>query len=87
MIKALKILNEHEGKLTKKVMASLAEENKIITINARKENQSQARFASLDKNIIHPLEEHWKFIDVEKIGRNRWIKINQEGKNAATFLI
>jgi hypothetical protein len=24
---------------------------------------------------------------VEKVGRNRWIKITEEGKNAAEFLI
>lgn len=52
-----------------------------------KSNYSQARFASLDKNIITPLENDWKFIQVEKIGRNRWIKITEEGKHAAEFLI
>jgi hypothetical protein len=50
-------------------------------------NHSMARFASLDKNIIQPLEEKWKFIQVEKIGRNRWIKLTQDGANAAEFLI
>ena len=68
-------------------MAQIAEEQKIITINAEQENHSLARFASLDKNIIAPLEKEWKFIEVEKIGRNRWIKITQEGKDAAEFLI
>ena len=46
-----------------------------------------ARFASLDKNIIQPLEEQWKFIHIEKIGRNRWITLTQEGKNAIEFLL
>jgi len=87
LIHALKIIKEKNGKLTKKEMAELAEENKLITVNARDENFSQARFASLDKNIIKPLEEQWRFIDVEKIGRNHWIKITQEGINAAEFLI
>jgi len=41
----------------------------------------------LDKNIIQPLQEQWKFIEVEKIGRNRWIKITQEGIDASKFLI
>jgi len=68
-------------------MAKLAEENQIIQVNARDENYIQARFASLDKNIIQPLQEQWKFIEVEKIGRNRWIKVTQEGINAAEFLI
>ena len=68
-------------------MADLADKQGIITVNAEENNYSQARFASLDKNIIQPLLEKWKFIDVEKVGRNRWIKINQDGKNAVEFLI
>jgi predicted transcriptional regulator len=68
-------------------MAQIAEEQKIITVNAEKENHSQARYASLDKNIIEPLEKQWGFIKVEKIGRNRWISITEEGKNAGEFLI
>lgn len=86
-IRALKIINEKGGRLTKKEMAELADKNKLITVNAEKENYSQARFASLDKNIIQPLLSHWKFIEEEKIGRTRWIKMTQEGKNAAKFLI
>ena len=68
-------------------MAVLAETHNLITVNAQEGNQSQARFTSLDKNIIQPLEEQWKFIEVEKIGRNRWIKLTQDGYNAAEFLI
>ena len=86
LIDALKIIQSRDGKITKKEMAILAEEAKLITIGARDENQSQARFASLDKNIIQPLEEQWKFIEIEKIGRNRWIKITSDGVNAAKFL-
>jgi len=85
-VQALKIIKENKGRITKKQMAKLAEEQKLIVVNAREENISQARFASLDKNIIQPLEEQWKFIETEKIGRNRWIKITQEGLNAAEFL-
>ncbi len=87
LIAALKIIQERGGKLTKKERAELADKQKIIVINAEKDNYTQARFASLDKNIIHPLLEHWKFIEVEKIGRNHWIKMTEVGKNAAEFLI
>ena len=88
LLAALKIVaDQPDQKITKKEMAQIAEDQKIITINAEQENHSQARFASLDKNIIAPLEKEWKFIEVEKIGRNRWIKITQEGKDAAEFLI
>ena len=88
LLEALKIISEQKnGKITKKEMAKIADEKQIITIKAEKENYSQARFASLDKNIISPLENEWKFIEIEKIGRNRWIKITEEGRNAAEFLI
>ena len=86
LISALQIITKHNGKLTKKEMAALSEKQQIITINAKEKNHSMARFASLDKNIIQPLEE-WGFIETEKIGRNRWIKITEEGKNASEFLI
>ena len=87
LVEALKIVKNHNGKITKKEMAEISEENKLIMVNAREENFEQARFASLDKNIIQPLEEQWGFIEVEKIGRNRWIKMTPEGNHAAEFLI
>jgi len=87
LIETLKIIQKNGNKLTKKELAQLADDNKIITVNAEKENYTQARFASLDKNIIQPLRDDWKFIEEEKIGRTRWIKITEEGKNAAEFLI
>ena len=68
-------------------MAEIADKQVIITVKAEESNYSQARFASLDKNIISPLENDWKFIEVEKIGRNRWIKLTQEGVHAVEFLI
>ena len=88
LLEALKVISEQKNqKITKKEMAKIADEQGIITVNAEESNYSQARFASLDKNIIAPLEKDWKFIEIEKIGRNRWIKITQEGRNAAEFLI
>ncbi len=84
-VDALKIINEHGGRISKKEMAQIAKEQKLIVVNA--ENESQATFASLDKNIINALEHQWKFIKVEKIGRSRWINITEEGENAAEFLI
>ena len=66
-------------------MAKIAKEKKLIVVNA--ENQSQATFASLDKNIISVLKDQWGFIRVEQLGRTRWIEITEEGKNAAEFLV
>ena len=84
---ALKILVDHDGKMKKKEMAEIAEEEKIIVINAEPSNHSQARFASLDKNIISPLENDWGYITTEKVGRNRWIHLTDEGRWASEFLI
>lgn len=86
LIHALKIINQNGGKITKKQMAKLAEEEKLIIINARNENFEQVRYTSLDKNIIQPLVEEWKFITVTKIGRNRWVELSQDGLNAIQFL-
>jgi len=68
-------------------MAEEAEKRKIITVNAKEQNFTQARFASLDKNIVQPLVETWGFVEVEKIGRNRWLKMTEDGEHAAEFLI
>ena len=69
-----------------RLVKDLGKDEKLIVVKAEKENFTQARFASLDKNIIQPLER-WNFISVEKLGRNRVIKITEEGNNAAKFLI
>lgn len=87
LVQALKIIKQNGGKITKKEMARLAEEKKLIVINAKEENFQQARFASLDKNIIQPLLNEWKFVEIERIGRTRWITITPEGNGAVEFLI
>lgn len=85
LVQALKIIMDHGKKITKKEMAKLAEEEKLIIVNSQ--HPDQARFASLDANIIQPLVERWGFVEIEKIGRNRWIKMTLEGEHAAEFLI
>ena len=87
LIKAMRIIKEAGGRIQKKKMAEEAEKNKIITVNARKQNFTQARFASLDKNIVQPLVDNWGFVEVEKIGRNRWLKLTDDGNYAAEFLL
>jgi len=83
----MKIIKDAGGRIQKKKMAEEAEKRKIITVNAKKQNFTQARFASLDKNIVQPLVETWGFVEVEKIGRNRWLKMTEDGDHAAEFLI
>ena len=87
LLEAMKIIKDAGGRIQKKKMAEEAEKRKIITVNAKKQNLTQARFASLDKNIVQPLVETWGFVEVEKIGRNRWLKMTEDGDHAAEFLI
>ena len=87
-LQALKIIvEEKDSKISKKDMAIAAETEGLIVVNAEPRNHSQARFASLDKNIISPLENEWGYIRTEKVGRNRWIHLTDEGKWASEFLI
>ena len=87
LLEAMKIIKDAGGRIQKKKMAEEAEKSKIITVNAKKQNFTQARFASLDKNIVQPLVDTWGFVEVEKIGRNRWLKMTEDGDHAAEFLI
>jgi len=87
LLEAMKIIKDAGGRIQKKKMAEEAEKRKIIIVNAKKQNFTQARFASLDKNIVQPLVEIWGFVEVEKIGRNRWLKMTEDGDHAAEFLI
>ena len=87
LIKAMRIIKDAGGRIQKKKMAEEAEKSKIITVNARKQNFTQARFASLDKNIVQPLVETWGFVEVEKVGRNRWLKLTDDGNYASEFLL
>jgi len=90
-IAALKIIKEHEEngkkveKIKKKDLAKIALEKKLIEVNAI--NHSQATYASLDKNIIAPLENEWGYVEIEKVGKNRWVCLTKEGKWASEFLV
>ena len=87
LLEAMKIIKDAGGRIQKKKMAEEAEKRKIIIVNAKKQNFTQARFASLDKNIVQPLVETWGFVEVEKIGRNRWLKLTNDGNYATEFLL
>ena len=87
LLEAMKIIKNANGRIQKKKMAEEAEKSGLITINAKKQNFTQARFASLDKNIVQPLVDTWGFVEVEKIGRNRWLKLTEDGNYAAEFLL
>jgi len=86
LIKALELIEQNNGKISKKDLAESADDNNLIEIGAKDENYEQARFASLDKNIIQPLKDKWGFIEEKKIGRTRWLAITEEGKNVKEIL-
>ena len=81
------IIKKAGGRIQKKKMAEEAEKNNLITVNAQQENFTQARFASLDKNIVQQLVDTWGFVEVEKIGRNRWLRLTEDGNYASEFLL
>ena len=85
LLTALEIIRKAR-RITKKKLAEIAEANSLIIIGAKQQNMDQARYASLDKNIIQPLELDWNFIKVEKIGRNRYITMTEDGEHACEFL-
>ena len=82
LVGALRIMLDAGGRMAKKELASAAEEAGLITVGS---DSPQARFASLDKNIIQPLIE-WGFADVEKVGRTRHVRVTGDGRGAASFL-
>ena len=86
LIKVLEIIEENDGRISKKDLAEKSDNAKLIEIGAKEENYEQARFASLDKNIIQPLKDRWGLIIEEKIGRTRWLIITEEGKNVKEIL-
>ena len=86
LIQTLQIIKEKGNRITKSNLAKDVDAKKIIEIGSKEENYEQARFTSLDKNIIKPLKDNWKFIKEDKIGRTRWIEITSEGENILKIL-
>lgn len=84
LVGALQLVIGAGGRMTKKELASAAEGAGLIRVNSEK-NAPQARFASLDKNIIQPLLG-WGFVEVEKVGRTRYVSATGYGRGAAGFL-
>ena len=86
LVQTLHIIKENGNKITKSNLAKAVDEKKIIEIGAKEENYEQARFTSLDKNIIQPLKENWKYVKERKIGRTRWIEMTSEGEHVLEIL-
>lgn len=84
-IRTLRIIKENKNRINKTNLAIAAEKEKIITVGSE-ENFEQARFTSLNKNIVQPLINDWGFVKEEKIGRTRWVEITHEGENVLEIL-
>ena len=84
-IQTLRIIKENENRIDKTSLASAAEKKEIIVVRSE-ENFEQARFTSLNKNIIQPLKNEWGFVKEEKVGRTRWVEITPEGENVLDIL-
>lgn len=87
LVRALSLIRDNGGKMTKKELAAVAEERGIISVNARREeHRSMVRYTTLDKTVIQPLKDKWRLVDVEKIGRNHHVRINDDGLHVVQFL-
>lgn len=87
LVKALNIINSNKGRITKKKMAELAIAEGLIEPANKDKKVDQSAYAKLDHGIIKPLQDQWKFVDVEKIGVNHWVTVTDAGRDAAKFLI
>ncbi len=86
LVQSLQIIKTNHNRITKSNLATVAEEKGIIKIGAKTDNHKQARFASLDKNIIQPLKNDWGFVKEDKDGRTRWVELTPEGKRILEIL-
>lgn len=99
LVKALQIIRLHKRIKKKNLLDRLvdagiitisydpekAPEPGTLVVNSLEENRLVAGLARMDKSIIRPLTE-WGFVEVSKMGRNRWVTLTKEGENAAKFM-
>ncbi len=99
LIRTMQIIRHHKRIKKKNLLDSLLDAGIImisddpekipepgtLVVNALEENRLVAGLARMDKSIIRPLVE-WGFVEVTKMGRNRWVTLTKEGENAARFL-
>lgn len=76
-VKTLHVVSQAGGPITKKKLLERLKAEGILEENAD--------LSAMDRTIFRPFED-WRFLRVKKIGRNRWVSLTDEGKNAARFL-
>jgi hypothetical protein len=97
LIRCLDIINRKsdDGKITKRQLKDLAIEDGLIHVDENRmtgrkrtkdEYTDQAAYMSLNKNLIAPLQQYWRFITETKVGTHHIISLTEEGKHAVHFL-
>ena len=86
LIKALDIIHQNKGKITKKKMAERVIKAGLIEVDDTDKKIDQGDYAKLDHHFIKPLKNIWHFITIKKIGRNHLIEITPIGNDASIFL-
>lgn len=86
LIKCLEIIADSPGqRLSKKDLKDKALGESLIIVE-KTDNKDQSAYMSLNKNLLHPLESKWGFINIEKIGNKHIVSLTDEGRHALTFL-
>jgi hypothetical protein len=86
LVKALKIIKENGGKLSKKNMMKLAADEGILELAKGKNgNIMKSDYLRLDTRIIKPLKE-WHYINSKRVGKEFRITITPEGEDVLKFL-
>jgi Family of unknown function (DUF6293) len=97
LIRCLDIISRKsdDGKITKRQLKDLAIEDGLIHVDEKRitgrrrtkdEYTDQAAYMSLNKNLIAPLQQYWRFITETKVGTHHIISLTEEGKHALHFL-
>ena len=86
LVAALHLIRAENGRVTKKRLAQLAHGIRNNKCGCKRREQKSCCTNHLAQNVIRPLEDEWGYIRIEKIGRNRWVELTEEGRNVTEFL-
>jgi len=85
----IKVLIELHNKkrLTKQELITFSTKNLDYKTESKKvEDYGPKEYAWLNKNIIEKLNK-WRFIEIQKVGKNSIITLNDKGKNMVEYLL
>ncbi len=87
LIEALKLLDLKKGWMYKKEFKKKLLEKKMLRVqkkyaDPKEQAKVSAEYMALNHQYIKPLEDAWKFIQQEKVGRNIRLTITNRGREA-----